>query len=137
MTTTTIKYKPTLDIFISSNLRLKRIFNLTEREIDNYEYPVTAWFTIKIDPRISDTSALVQKIITTTETSNGHITTPISPSWSSATTFIFEVSPADLAVLEHGHEYYYDIKYLTDKGNISTAFIGKLYAKQNVTKSLS
>lgn len=81
-----------------------------------------AWLTIK--KFYSDTSALIQKIVTSIDSNAGNITD---------TTITIRLQPADTILFYPYAEYVFDIQVKTNADKLNTVFFGKIIAKPQVT----
>lgn len=95
---------------------------------------VKAWFTIKANKADPDTSALVQKVITTSDSAQGKITD--DGLTDGQADVLFHLLPADTAQLSE-RICYYDIQVLSQFGAIYTAELGVIRARSGVTGSTS
>ena len=94
------------------------------------------WFTVKLLWSDTDTDAVIQKEITTSNVAGtGQITDDGAGDQSAAVRF--DLTDTDTAKLQKGLTFLYDIQVLTDGGAIYTPEIGTITAKQGVTVDTS
>lgn len=98
-----------------------------------------AWFTVKQDPDGDDTTAALQKIITTTEDSNGLIFGQGTGTFSSQglVSMIFYLNSSDTTNMVPDLEYFYDIQCLSENGVVFPAEVGTIDFVRTVTTAKS
>lgn len=111
----------------------------TVTDLPNARTVVRAWMTAKLSRSDPDDEAAFQKEITSSDVPTvGVIEDPGSGTGSDRqAVLLFRLQPADTQAVEGSNAYYFDVQVKLDDDTISTPFVGKIKAEEDLTVDTS